>query len=159
MPEPRHSPNATARAPSRYAVHRTAVTTAEDNEIGRSPGAQPRGPRAGFAAEGLAAATRRSRANERVNATVRSHARDRSAREALISASGSDKSEDSTNGDPAGGERKPDVAILPGAVNLASPVGTRDPVLELARDLEHSQAGTENIDGESDLDTPAPRQR
>jgi len=49
---------------------------------------------------------------------------------------------------PAGGERKPDVAILPGAVDLAAPVGAGDPVPELARDLEHAQTGAENIDDE-----------
>ena len=38
---PRQKPNATPSAPSRYAVHRVAVTTAEDKVIGRSPGAQP----------------------------------------------------------------------------------------------------------------------
>ena len=76
-----------------------------------------------------------------------------------MSTPGSDESADSTNGESAKGERKPDVAILLGAVNLAPPVGARDPVLELARDLEHAQAGAENVDGESDLDAPAPRQR
>src|SRR5471032_2967980 len=92
MPEPRHSPNATARAPSRYADHKAAVTTADDNEIGRSPGAQPRGPRPGFAAEGPATATSRSRANESVNATARSHPSDLSERKAPFAAPGSDKS-------------------------------------------------------------------
>ena len=99
------------------------MTSAEDNEIGRSPGAQPRGPRPGFAADGPAAATSRSMANERVTATVRSHPSALSEPEALISASASDKSAGSEeSAEPANGERKPDVAILPGAVDLALPV-------------------------------------
>ena len=130
------------------------MTTAEDNEMGRSPGAQPRGPRPGFAAEGPASATKRSRANDRVKARVRSRPKDLSERAALIPAPASDRSTD-----PARGERKPDVAILPGAVDLASPVGAGDPVPELARDLDHAQAGTEDVDGEPDLNAPALRQR
>ena len=84
-PEPRHRPNATPAAPSRYAVHNTAVTTAEDKEIGTSPGAQPRGPRPGFAAEGPAAATSRRRANERLKNIGRSHASLRRRRAARAS--------------------------------------------------------------------------
>lgn len=61
--------------------------------------------------------------------------------------------------DPAHGERKPDVAILLGAVDLTSPVRAGDPVLELAGNLEHSQTGSENVDGEPHLDAPTPRQR
>src|SRR5665647_1896938 len=175
---PRHKPRATAKAPSRYAVHRTAVTAADDKARGRFPGAQPRGPRPGFAAEGPAAATSRSRANARVNAAARSHptslseprapfpasASDKSAgpeassdlseREALIAASGSDKPAGS-----ASGERQPDVAILPGAVDLASPVRPGDPVLQIAGDLEHPQAGAQNVYGEPDLDAPTAGQR
>src|SRR5664280_2556431 len=109
---PRHSPTATARAPSRYAVHRTAVTTADDNAMGRSPGAQPRGPRPGFAAEGPAAATSRSRANERANAPARSHPSDRWERGTLMSASGSDGClvtvNDADGAESAKRERKPD---------------------------------------------------
>src|ERR1035437_772426 len=130
---PRHKPRATAKAPSRYAVHRTAVTTADDNAMGRSPGAQPRGPRPGFPAEGPAAATSRSRANERANAPARSHPSDRWERGTLMSASGSDGClvtvNDADGAESAKRERKPDVAILPAAVYLASPVGAGDPVL------------------------------
>jgi hypothetical protein len=157
------------------------VTTADDNEMGRFPGAQPRGPRAGFAAEGPAAATRRSRPNERVNAPARSHPSDLSERETLISAScsvgsadsadngygansadnthGADPADKTQGADPANGERKPDVAILLGAVDLASPVRAGDPVGEITGDLAHSQTGAENVDGEPNLDAPAPRQR
>src|SRR5665647_2826254 len=109
LPEPWRRPSTTAIAPSRYAVHRTAVTTAEDREIGRSPGAQPRGPRPGFAADGPAAATNRSRPSERLNATGRSHASVLSEDEAITTASGSDQSAHS-----AISECQPDVAILPG---------------------------------------------
>src|SRR5665647_526373 len=130
---PRHKPRATAKAPSRYAVHRTAVTAADDKARGRSPGAQPRGPRPGFAAEGPAAATSRSRANERANAPARSHPSDRWERGTLMSASGSDGClvtvNDADGAESAKRERKPDVAILPSAVYLASPVGAGDPVL------------------------------
>ena len=75
-----------------------------------------------------------------------------------MSTSGSDRSARSTSADPTNGEREPDVAILPRAMNLASPVGARDTMLECARHLEHSQTRLEDIDGESDLDAPAPRQ-
>ena len=139
------------------------MTTADDNEMGRFPGAQPRGPRAGFAAEGPVTATSSSRANERVNAASRSQHCDRSERETLISASGSAGSADSAQNVPgaesANGERKPNVAILLGAVYPASPVRAGDPVLEIAGNLQHSQPGAENVDGESDLDAPARRQR
>jgi hypothetical protein len=59
----------------------------------------------------------------------------------------------------ANGERAPDVAILSGAVDLASPVRAGYSMLEIAGDLEHSKTGTEDVDGESDLDAPAGRQR
>src|SRR5664280_1877517 len=160
---PRHNPRATARAPSRYAVHRAAVTTADDNMMGRSPGAQPRGPRPGFAADGPAAATSRSRANERASAAARSHPSDRSARENLISASGSHwcggPPAEAQGADPPNGERKPDVAILLRAVELTSPVRAGDPVLQIAGHLEHSQTGSEYVDGEPDLNAPPPCQR
>src|SRR5665647_894901 len=154
LSEPCRRPSTTATAPSRYAVHRAAVTTAEDREIGRSPGAQPRGPRPGFAADGPAAATSRRRPNERLNATGRSRARALSEGEALTAASGSDQS-----ADPAISEGQPDVAILPGTVHLTEPAGSGNPVLKLARDLEHPQPRTQHVNGESNLDAPTPRQR
>ena len=61
--------------------------------------------------------------------------------------------------DPASRQRKPDIAILPGAVDLASPVGAGDPMPELAGDLEDAQTGAENVDGEPNLGAPAARQR
>jgi hypothetical protein len=57
------------------------------------------------------------------------------------------------------GERKPDVAILLGAVDLSAPVRAGDPVLQIAGNLQHSQTCAENIDGEPDLDAPTARQR
>ena len=71
---------------------------------------------------------------------------------------GADSADNVQGADTADGERKPDVAILPGAVDLAPPVRAGDPVLKLAGDLEHSQTRAENVDGESDLDAPTPRQ-
>jgi hypothetical protein len=59
--------------------------------------------------------------------------------------------------DPPHGERKPDVPILFGAVNLTSPVGTGDPVLQITGHLEHSQPGAENVYGEPDLHAPTRR--
>src|SRR5450631_3351398 len=160
---PRHSPTATARAPSRYAVHRAAVTTADDKAMGRSPGAQPRGPRPGFAAEGPAAATSSSRANERASAAARSHPSDRSARANLISSSGSHWGTNPATvlqgPGPADGERKPDVAILPGAVELTSPVRAGNPMLQIAGHLQHSQPGSQYVDGQPNLNSPPARQR
>ena len=71
---------------------------------------------------------------------------------------GADTADGVHGSDTTDGERKPDVAILPGAVDLAPPVRAGDPVLKLAGDLEHSQTRAENVDGESDLDAPTPRQ-
>ena len=151
---------ATAQAPSRYAVHRSVLTTADDNETGRSPGAQPRGPRPGFAADGRAKATSSSRANERVNAGARSHPSDLSQPGNLMTASGSDTPKESAdNAVTAHSQRTPDVAKLLGAVDLASPARAGNPMLKLARDLKHPQTGADNVDGESDLNSPARRQR
>ena len=115
------------------------MTTADDNETGRFPGAQPRGPRPGLAAEAPATATSRSRANERVNTALRSQPSDLSPRGRLISAPGSEGPANSPaqvqGTQSANGERKPDVAILPRAVDLASPVGARNPVLQITGDL------------------------
>src|SRR5664280_338734 len=160
---PRHSPTATARAPSRYAVHRAAVTTADDKAMGRSPGAQPRGPRPGFAAEGPAAATSSIRENERASAAARSHPSDRSARENLISAPGSHWGPDPATvvqgAGPADGERRPDVPILPRAMELTSPVRAGNPMLQIAGHLQHSQAGSQHVDGQTDLGSPPTRPR
>jgi len=80
-----------------------------------------------------------------------------------MSASGSDRcvvaSHEAHSAQLPHGQRKPDVAILPGSVNLASPVRTGDPMLQITGDLEHPEPGAENVDGEPDLDTPTAGQR
>jgi hypothetical protein len=61
--------------------------------------------------------------------------------------------------DPPNRERPPDIAILPRAVDLTCPVRASDPVLQVAGDLEHSETGPENVDGETNLDSPTMGQR
>ena len=78
---------------------------------------------------------------------------------ALIAASGSHESADPTNAEASDGEREPDVAILPGPVNLASPVAAGDSMLKGTWDLEHPQTGGKDVDREPDLHAPASRQR
>src|SRR5664280_629184 len=131
--------------------------------MGRFPGAQPRGPRPGFAAEGPAPATSRSRANDRTSAGTRSLPSDRSTRVGLMSASaslgGSDLPPPAQCAQAPNGERKPDVTVLLGTVNLPSPARTGHSVLQIAGNLQHSQTGAKNVNGQPDLDAPTASQQ
>ena len=124
-------PARTARPPSRYAVQRAAVTVAEDRCSGRSPGAHPRGPRPGRAADGAATPTSSSRAKEAASATGRTRSQPVDGRggagsavaTARRGAAGHRRRLRRGTPQPAGREGEPHVAVLPGrgAAGRASP--------------------------------------
>jgi hypothetical protein len=57
------------------------------------------------------------------------------------------------------GERKPDVTVLLGTVNLPIPARTGHPVLQIAGNLQHAQSGAKHVNGQPDLDAPTTSQR